>query len=73
MVALYGVREQPPKAASYPGWSPYAGMSNNPLSTLDPNGEEPITIGAIAIAAAIGGGVGAAAYTGSLLYMPTAV
>ncbi|MEM6526546.1 MAG: hypothetical protein AAF693_22330, partial [Bacteroidota bacterium] len=37
-----------------------------PVSTVDPDGEEPITLGAIAIAAAIGAGTSAVAYTASI-------
>ena len=46
-----------PKAHKFPGWSPYAGMANNPISTLDPDGEEPITLTAVLIGAAIYGSV----------------
>ena len=39
----------------YNGPSGYVGMLNNPISTIDPNGEEPISLTAIAIAVAISG------------------
>ena len=48
----------------------YAYCLNNPLKFTDPSGEEPITIGAIAIAAAIGAGVGAVSYTASVAMSP---
>ena len=50
----------------YNGPSGYVGMLNNPVSVIDPNGEEPITLGAIALAAAIGAGTSAVAYTASI-------
>ncbi|MEO1097135.1 MAG: RHS repeat-associated core domain-containing protein, partial [Bacteroidota bacterium] len=48
------------------GPSGYVGMLNNPISTIDPDGEEPITLTAIAVAAAIGAGTSAVAYTASI-------
>ena len=39
----------------YNGPSGYVGMLNNPVSTVDPNGQEPISLTAIAIAVAISG------------------
>ena len=39
----------------YNGPSGYVGMLNNPISTMDPNGEDPISLTAIAIAVAISG------------------
>ncbi|MEO1099736.1 MAG: RHS repeat-associated core domain-containing protein, partial [Bacteroidota bacterium] len=47
----------------YNGPSPYVGMNNNPISTIDPDGEEPITI---ITAIAIGAAVSAASYTASV-------
>ena len=50
----------------YNGPSGYVGMLNNPISTVDPDGEEPITLAALGIAAAIGAGVSTVAYTASI-------
>ena len=50
----------------YNGPSGFVGMNNNPISTIDPNGEEPITLASLAIAAAIGAGTSAVAYTASI-------
>ena len=47
----------------YNGPSGYVGMLNNPISTVDPDGQEPITIG---VAIAIAAGVSAASYTASV-------
>ena len=47
----------------YNGPSGYVGMLNNPISTIDPNGEEPITIG---VAIAIAAGLSAVSYTASI-------
>lgn len=49
------------------GLSGYAGMANNPLSFIDPDGREPITLAALGIlllkGAAIGAAVGGIGYT----------
>ena len=47
----------------YNGPSGFVGMNNNPISTIDPNGEEPITIG---VAIAIASAVSAVSYTASI-------
>ncbi|MGB3180749.1 MAG: RHS repeat-associated core domain-containing protein [Cyclobacteriaceae bacterium] len=39
-----------PKAHLFPGWSPYAGMLNNPISNIDPDGQEPLSMSAVAMA-----------------------
>jgi RHS repeat-associated protein len=46
-----------PKAHLFPGWSPYAGMLNNPISNIDPDGQEPVTLTVLAVAAVVGGGL----------------
>ena len=46
----------------YNGPSGYVGMLNNPVSTVDPDGEDPVTLTAIAIAVA----VSATSYTASI-------
>ena len=46
----------------YNGPSGYVGMLNNPISTVDPDGEDPVTLTAIAIAVA----VSATSYTASI-------
>ena len=55
-----------PMASSYAGLSPFAGMANNPISVIDPDGREPVTLTILAIAAlkaaAIGAGIGTASY-----------
>ncbi|SHG40728.1 RHS repeat-associated core domain-containing protein [Chryseolinea serpens] len=47
------------------GFSLFVGMGNNPVSTIDQNGEEPITIAAAII---IGAAVAAASYTASVAF-----
>ncbi|MEM0941985.1 MAG: RHS repeat-associated core domain-containing protein [Bacteroidota bacterium] len=51
-----------PKASEFATMSPYLGMGANPNMYVDPDGQELTLLAAIAIGAAIGGGVGAASY-----------
>ena len=46
-----------PMAASFDGMSPYAGMGNNPISYVDPDGRNPIIVGAM-IGSVAGFGIG---------------
>ena len=46
-----------PMAASWDGVSPYAGMVNNPISYVDPDGRNPIIVGAM-IGSVAGFGIG---------------
>ena len=45
-----------PLASSWAGISPYAGMLNNPVSYVDPDGRNPLIF--MGIGAAVGGGIG---------------
>ena len=47
----------------YNGPSGFVGMANNPINVIDPNGEDPITLTAVAIVAAKAAAVSAVAYT----------
>ena len=46
-----------PMAASWDGMSPYVGMANNPISYVDPDGRNPIIVGAM-IGSVAGFGIG---------------
>lgn len=52
-----------PMTHKYPNWSPYMGMANSPHMVVDPNGEEPITLAVLAVAALKGAVIGAATST----------
>ncbi len=55
-----------PLAEKYYNSSPYAYCANNPVSNIDPDGREPITLTVIALKIAIGAGIGASAAVGAV-------
>jgi RHS repeat-associated protein len=55
-----------PLAEKYYYNSPYAYCANNPISNIDPDGREPITLTVITFKIAIGAGIGASAEVGAV-------